>query len=219
MVAGDHRHPYAAGVTFLHRLDRFLARRIEEADKAEQNEILRQIGRTEASRLDAGIGQPRQRQHALALAREHVGRLLEIGAIERLLARSVLLPIAMVEDRLGRALDEQDFAALRGSMQSRHEPVFGFKRDDVDARVDRLLLLPLGPQFRGERIERAFGGIALHLPHAVLVAQFGVIAERGDAPQKLKHRVLADRRAVLEHLALVGVAVACDFQSIAGGRG
>ena len=37
-----------------------------------------------------------------------------MGAIERrAFARGVLLPVAMVEDDLRRALDEQDLAALR----------------------------------------------------------------------------------------------------------
>ena len=219
MVAGDHRDPYAAGVAFLHRFDRFLARRIEEADKPKQHEVLRQIGRTETSGLDAGIGRPRQRQHALALAGHRVGRLFEIGAIERLFASSVLLPVAMVEDRLGRALDEQDLAALRGLVQGRHEPMFGFERDNVDARIRRLLLRAVDSEFRGERIERALGRIALDFPDALLVAQLGVVAERRDAAQKLEHRVLAYGRAVLHDLAFAGVAVAGDLQRIAGGRG
>jgi hypothetical protein len=58
VVAGDHRHADTAGMAFLDRFDCFLARRIEEADKAEQNEILRQVGRSETPGLDAGIGQP-----------------------------------------------------------------------------------------------------------------------------------------------------------------
>ena len=57
-------------MAFLHRLDRFLARRIEKADEAQQHEILRQVGRSETAGLHAGIGQPRERQHALALRGE-----------------------------------------------------------------------------------------------------------------------------------------------------
>jgi len=50
---------------------------IEQADQAEQHEVLRQIGGPKASGLDARIGQPRQSQHALALACEDVGRSFE----------------------------------------------------------------------------------------------------------------------------------------------
>ncbi len=128
---------------------------------------MRFFGRSAGPRLpafDAGIGQPRERQHALALARENVRGLLEIGAIERLFAACVLLPVAMIEDRLGRALDEQDLAAFRGLVQCRHEAVFGFERDGVDARIGGLLLLPIHSEFRGERIERALGRIALDFP-------------------------------------------------------
>ena len=81
-------------MTFLDRLDRFRARRIEEADEAEQDEVLRQIGRAEASGLDAGIGQPRQSQHAFALSREHVGAFSK-KARSSGSARRVLLPVAM----------------------------------------------------------------------------------------------------------------------------
>ena len=135
------------------------------------------------------------------------------------MARRVLLPVAMVEDRLGRALDEQDLAAFRGLMQSRHEAVFGFERDGVDARIGGLLRLPLSPEFRGEGIERALGRIALDFPHPFLLAQLGVVAERGDASQKLERRALADRGAVLQHLALVGVAVAGDLEGVVRGHG
>jgi hypothetical protein len=164
VVAGDHRHADAPGVAFLHRLDRFLARRVEKADKPKQHEVLRQIGRAEASGLDAGIGQPGERQHPLALACENVGRFFEKGAVERLRTGRVLLPVASVEDRLGRAFNEQDLAAFRGLMQSRHEPVFGFEGDGVDARIGGLFRLPIHSELRRERIERALGRITLDFP-------------------------------------------------------
>ena len=87
-----------------------------------------------------------------------------MGAIERRPAAGrILLPVAMVEDHLGRALDEKHLAIGR-PVQGRHELVFGFEGDGVDARISGLLLLPLDAQFGGERIERALGRIALHLP-------------------------------------------------------
>src|SRR5271156_121582 len=132
-----------------------------------------------------------------------------MGAIERrTLARCVLLAVAMVEDDLRRAFDEQDLAAFGGAGQRRHEPMFRFEWDDVQAGISGLLRRPVDPEFGGERIKRALGRIALDLPDAVLAAQLGVVAERRDAPQELENRVLADRSAVLEHFTLAGVALA-----------
>ena len=53
----------------LHRLDRLLARRVEQADEAEQDEVLRQVGRARLPALDARALEPGQRQHALAAPR------------------------------------------------------------------------------------------------------------------------------------------------------
>ncbi len=125
----------------------------------------------------------------------------------------------MVEDRFGRALDEQDLAAFRRCVQRRHEAVFGFERDGVDARIGGLFRLPLGPEFRGEGVERALGRIAFDFPHPLLLAKLGVVAERGDAAQKLERRALGDWRALLQHRAFVGVAVARDFQRVVRGHG
>ena len=142
-----------------------------------------------------------------------------MGAIERrALARCVLLPVAMVEDDLRRALDEQDLAAFGRAVQGRHEPVFRFERDDVEPGIGGLLLRPVEPELGGERIERALGRIALDLPDAVLAAQLRVVAERRDAPEKLENGVLADRSAVLEHFALAGVALAGDLERFVRGH-
>ena len=51
MVAGDHGDADAALVAFLDRLDGLLARRVEQADQADQNQVLRQVGRAQTARL------------------------------------------------------------------------------------------------------------------------------------------------------------------------
>jgi hypothetical protein len=143
-----------------------------------------------------------------------------MGAIERrALARCVLLAVAMVEDDLRRALDEQDLAALGGAIQRRHEPMFRFERDDVEAGIGGLLRRPVDPELGGERIERALGRIALDLPDAVLAAQLRVVAERRDAPQELENGVLANRSAVARDLALAGVPLASDLERSVRGHG
>ena len=50
VIAGDHGHADTAAMTFLHRLDRLLARRVEQTDQAEQDEVFRQVSRSEAAR-------------------------------------------------------------------------------------------------------------------------------------------------------------------------
>ena len=95
------------------RLDRFLARRIEQADQAEQHQVLRQVGRAEAARLQPRVLEPGEAEHALALARELVRDLLEVLAVDRRgLAVRDLLAVAMLQDDLRRALDEQHLLAV-----------------------------------------------------------------------------------------------------------
>ena len=136
VVAGDHGDADAAVVALLHRLDGLLARRIEQADQAEQDQVLRQIGRAQAAGRETGILEPGQRQHALALGRELVRDPLEVLAVERRRrAGRRLLAVAVAEDDLGRALDEQDLPAVGRAVQRRHELVLGLERDGVDARL------------------------------------------------------------------------------------
>ena len=93
-------------MAFLHRLDRFLTRRIEQADQAEEDEVFRQVGRAEAARFDPGTLEPREPEHTLALTGELVRDLRESLAVERCgLAVSGLLPVAILEYDLGRAFD------------------------------------------------------------------------------------------------------------------
>src|SRR5262249_23658636 len=61
-----------------------LARRVEQADQAEEDEVSRQVGGTEAARLQAGIFEPSERQHALALAGELVGGAPKVCPIDPL---------------------------------------------------------------------------------------------------------------------------------------
>src|SRR6516164_9037846 len=52
VITRDHRDANAAAVAFLDGLNRFLARRIEKADQAEQDEGLRQVGWSKTAGLD-----------------------------------------------------------------------------------------------------------------------------------------------------------------------
>ena len=131
-------------MALLHRLDRFLARRIEKADQAEQDQVLRQIPRPEVPRRDGGILLPRQRQHALPLSGKLVRSHEEMVAIDRG-GPSVpgLLPIAMIQDDFRGALDEENLPAAGCGVQGGHEFVFRFERDRVDPGVGGLFGGPL----------------------------------------------------------------------------
>src|SRR5262249_57465975 len=113
VVAGKDGEREAAAMTFLDRLDGLLARRVEQADQAEEDEISRQVGGTEAARLQAGTLEPSERQHALALAGELIGGAHKVCPIDRLrLTAGGLLSVAMLEDDFRRALPQHQFLAV-----------------------------------------------------------------------------------------------------------
>ena len=94
-------------MAFLDGLDRFLARRVEKANKAEQNKGFGQVARTETACFDVRILQPCQRQYALALGGELVRGLHEMRAVERSrLAARGLLPITVLKNDFRSAFDE-----------------------------------------------------------------------------------------------------------------
>src|SRR5262249_8912416 len=99
VIARNHGDANAAAMTFLDRLDGLLARRVEQADQAKEDEISRQVGGSEAARLQAGILEPSKRQHALALAGELIGGAHKVCPIDRLrLTAGGLLSVAMLKD-------------------------------------------------------------------------------------------------------------------------
>ena len=64
-----------------------------------------------------------------------------------------------------------------------------------------------------ERIERAFGRIALDLPGAFLLEQLRVVAEHGDAPHEREHRRRCPRAFRPADFALRRIAVAGDLDT------
>src|SRR5262249_60482919 len=88
-----------AAMAFVQGLNRLFARWVEQADEPEQDQVFRQVGRSEAARSNAGTLEPREPQHALALAGELVGGGHEVCAIDRLrLSSSGLLSVAVLND-------------------------------------------------------------------------------------------------------------------------
>jgi hypothetical protein len=152
-------------MTFLDGRDGLLARRVQEADQAKQDERRRQVGGTESTGFQTWILEPRQRQNALALGCKGVGSLCEMLPVQRhSVAGGGLLAIAVFDDDLGRTLDEQHFLAIRGPVQCRHELMLGFERDGIDARIRRLHRLAFQPELRCERVERSLGRVAFYFP-------------------------------------------------------
>ncbi len=221
VVAGDHGDADAAAVALLHGVDRFLAGRVEQTDQAKQDEILREVGGAEAARLEAGTLQPRQREHTFALARELVRDLRKSLAIERrAFPVAHLLPIAMIEDDLGCAFDQETLLSLGILVERRHELVLRFEWDGVNARVRRLFRPPVHPEFGGEGVEGALGRIPFDLPGAVFLEKLGIVAEHRDAAQQPEHRILAvGGLPFLLDLAFGGIAVAGDLVLGLGGGG
>ena len=218
MIARDHGDANAAAMAFVHGLDRLLARWVEQADEAEQDQIFRQVGRTEAARFNGGTLEPRERQHALSLAGELVGGAHEVRAIDRpRLAAGGLLSIAVIEDHFGRALDEEKLLAVGGLVERRHELVLRLERDGVDPRRCCLLGLPVHAKLGPERIEGPLSWISFHLPGAILFEQLSVVAEHADTPHEVEHGLLARRLSVLLDLAPRRIAIAGDLICRLGG--
>src|SRR5262249_45049569 len=165
-------------VTFFYRFDRLLARRIEQADEAEQDEILRQVGRAEAARLDYRTLEPGEPKHAFTLSGELVRDLLETVAVERrMFAVGELLPVAVLHDHFRRALDERHFLSIGSLVQCRHEFVLRLERNGVDSGICGLLSSTIHSELCSERIERSLSGIALHLPRPLLLEKLRVVTQ------------------------------------------
>ena len=124
-----------------------------------------------------------------------------------------LLPIAMLEDDFRSALYQEHLLAGSVLVQRGHELVFRFERDGVGPRKRRLFGLPFQPDLGGERIERPFGRVALHLPDAFLLQQLRIVAKHGDAAHELQNRILARGLPVLQDLAPGRVALTGDAVS------
>jgi hypothetical protein len=220
VIAGDHGHANAAAVAFAHGVDGFLARRIEEADQAKQDEVVRQVGGSEAARLAGRALAPRESQNALALAGQLVGSSHEVRAIERCrLAGRRLLAVAVLEDDLGRTLDQEKLLTLRRLVERRHELVLRFERDGIDPRRCGELGLAAEAELGRERVERALGRIALDSPGTLLLEQLRVIAQHGHAAHECQHRLVVDGLVLLPDLAFGRIAVAGDLVRRFGGDG
>src|SRR5262245_39878386 len=182
VIAGDHRDANSAAVAFLHGLDGFSTRRVQQTDQAQQNESIGKVSGTKTASLHLRVFKPCECQHAFALGGQPVGFLRKALAVERhRLALGGLLEITPLEDYFRSAFDEEKLFAVGRLVEGRHELVLRFERYGVDTRKRSLLSLPIHTELDREWIEGAFRRIAFYFPRTVLLDQFGVIAEQADA--------------------------------------
>src|SRR5262249_57756888 len=100
--------------------------------------------------------EPREGENALALGSKRVRGPHEGGTMEgsRLAAHS-RVPVAVLEDDLGRTLHQEERLASAVPVQGGHELVLRLEWDGVDARVRFLLGPALHPELAPERVQCA----------------------------------------------------------------
>jgi len=132
----------------------FLARRIKQSNQPEQNQIRREIRRTETPGLDRRLLQPCQAQHAFTLRGESIRHPKPIFMPDRRgLFVAGLLSVAMLQDDFRGALDQEHLLPGSIRVQGGHELVFRFERDGVRPRKRRLFDLSFQPDLGGEPAE------------------------------------------------------------------
>src|SRR5262249_58593450 len=112
------------------------------------------------------------------------------------------LPITVLKNDFGRALDQTPPPAAAVLVERGHELVLRLERDGVDAGIRVLLGPPLQPELVAEGVQRPFGRGAFDFPDAFLLPNRRVVAEYGDVPHELEHRVVAGPFGVLANLPL-----------------
>ncbi len=187
MVAGDHPHVDAGGERRAHRIFGLAAKRVDDADEGDEDEI--------AHRRHRLLDRPRHRvpvevaggegEHAQALLGQLLvgGQDLVPGLGDRDLTALPERRAAESQDDVRRALDRhevrlrQDPTAdpFRPVVEGRHELVGGVEWH-LRAPFDRTPRpLRIGAHLRGEHHQRRLGGIA---HHRSVTVDGGIAAER-----------------------------------------
>ena len=195
MVAGDHQHPHPRRATGGDGFRRFGARRVDEADQAQQRGAVLQRTRVEriARAVVAGEG-----QHPAALGGQRPGLALPCACVE---GAAALQPVAHGDHPLGRALDEDGPVRV----QRGHEAAARVERRRVHARAGGAGLGGVQPRLHRQRHQRALHRVAFGAPALRPLAQRGVVAQKPRLDQRRARRAVGavDR-------ALGGVADALD---------
>src|SRR6516162_1721519 len=90
------------------------------------------------------------------------------------------LPVAMLEDYLGRPLDQEKLLAGSVFVQCRHEAMLGFERDGVDPGIGGLLGMPFESELVPERVKGPLSRVSFDLPGSFFPVDLRVVAEHRD---------------------------------------
>ena len=207
MIAGDHLDPDSRLAAERDGLDGVRARQVDQAEQSEQRQTA--FGVLEAQVPVVGRRRTSgDREHALGLRRHLFRSGKPVGAVERNIAVPGVLAPAHLQDALGRAFDVD--AAMSGMvvMQRCHELVLGLKGDQVRARPG----LPLEPGIelglQAEGHQGAIRRIALQLPFAVFLAEFGVVAQKGGAGDRHEIGIIGDGNRLVGNVEIANGSIA-----------
>jgi hypothetical protein len=159
VVAGDHLHLDAGGAAVGDGADRFVARRVGQAQHCQQGEAaVLDVGEVERGLGVAASHCQCQQAHPLGGDLSHP-RMPEIG-IERAVAIRAALAGAQCQHPLRRALEVDEAAPIMVVVEGRHESMLGLERDDIGAGqgLAGLARVQAGLQRQGQ--QRAFGRVA-----------------------------------------------------------
>jgi len=133
MVPRDHLHADSRFAADLHRRHRLLARRVDDAHQAQQDEAGVRILEAQSALFRLREFN-RQRQGALTLDRHLFLPRQPVLSVDRLILVCISLPQAARHDGLVGPLEIDESFTLMVVMQGGHETMLGFERDQVAAR-------------------------------------------------------------------------------------
>ena len=133
MIASDHLHSDAGGVTLCNGLNRFGARRVDQTNQADQRQMSVQVSDVQAGDLTARTVTPlRSRAGPRPLGRPTIE--CQYSAVERLVAAiDCALIAAQRQHRLGRTFNVNAGMAFEVMMQHGHVAMRRVERDCVGA--------------------------------------------------------------------------------------
>ena len=219
VIASDHLHAYAGRAALGDGRDSLRARRIDQADDAQQHQRTVDIGVLE-NRVRGRHGPHRQRQHALTLGGDGVGLFAPPGLVERRgIARRRALLAAHGQNPFRRALDENERMHFVVVIERGHEAMARVEGDDIGARPGQSLRPLIDTGLAGEREQRPLHRVALDRPVAFTPVQRGVAAQRGRAGKFRQQWVRIDIDAVTrEHDLPLRRVTHARKREIAGAR-
>ena len=122
---------------------------------------------------------------------------------------STALAVAHLQQAVRRALDQQARLAVE-LVQGGHVLAFRLEGDGVLALVVAAQFAGLDAGLGRGHHQRAFGGVAVDQPAALLLGELGVVAQHPDLEEMLERRLLIEVQRVL-HLPVVDHAMEVSF--------